>query len=126
MEYTENDLAVRVLRDLGLVGGDETPSAADHAWAKQTNASEIALLARVGLPIWNGSVMSIPEEYFTTLSRRLGIAIEPSFGRTSLAEAQNAMREAERYLTLMAAPRSRPATLDAREPSFGGMRTLRL
>lgn len=103
--YTESDLAVRILRDLGLVGAEETPSAADQEWARETAASEISMLSAINLPIWNGSEMAVPEEYLTTLSRRVGIAIEPSFGRSTIAEAQMAMREAERYLTLLASPR---------------------
>lgn len=103
--YSDTEFATRVLRDLGLVGAEETPSSADIAWAKQTAASEIALLAAINLPIWNGSDMAVPLEYLTTLSRRVGLAVEPSFGRTTIAEAQMAMREAERYLTLLVNPR---------------------
>jgi len=110
--YSETDFATRVLRDLGLVGADETPSASDLAWARETAASEIAMLSAVNLPIWNGSEMAVPIEYLTTLSRRVGLAVEPSFGRSTIADAQMAMREAERYLTLMANPRSlSPKTL---------------
>lgn len=103
--YNETELATRVLRDLGLVGADEAPSASDLAWAMETCAAEIDLLASINLPIWNGSDMAIPQGYLTILSRRIGLAVAPSFGLLSMNEAQQAMREAERYLTLLASPR---------------------
>jgi hypothetical protein len=109
--YTENQFATRVLKDLGLIGAEETPSSADLEWAKDTAASEIAMLAATGIPIWEGSNISIPEEYVTTLSRRVGLALAPSFGQTDIASAQNAMKAAERSLTVMAAPKSRPSAL---------------
>ncbi len=110
--YSKRDLATRVLKDLGLVGADEAVPADDQAWAEETVSAEVRLLAAIGLPIWNGSEMAVPEEYLTPLSRRIGLAIAPSFGLMSLADAQLAMREAERYLTIMAAPRAAsPLTL---------------
>src|SRR5690349_10482814 len=97
--YTEAELATRTLHDLGLVAADETPSAADLAWTIETNASEVAMLSAIGIPIWNGSEISVPQEYFTILSRRCGLAVAPGFGLADLATAQMAMRDIERYLT---------------------------
>lgn len=103
--YSQSDLATRVLRDLGLVEANETPNATDLAWAEETVSSEVAMLAAIGLPIWNGSDMSVPLEYLTALSRRIALAVAPSFGLVDLATATLAMREAERYLTILASPR---------------------
>lgn len=103
--YSKTDMAVRVLRDLGLLGAEETASAADLDWATETVSAEIAMLAALGLPVWNGSDISIPLEYLTPLSRRIGLAIAPSYGLTDIATATMAMREAERPLTIMASPR---------------------
>lgn len=111
--YSETDFATRVLRDLGLVGADETPSSADLEWAKETAASEIAMLSAINLPIWNGSELAVPQEYLTMLSRRVGLAVAPSFGLTDIATAQKQMRDAEHTLTLMAAPRTRAIPLSA-------------
>ncbi len=60
--YSRSDLATRVLRDLGLIGGEEVPSAADLQWSAETVGSEVALLGSIGLPIWNGSDLSVPLE----------------------------------------------------------------
>lgn len=110
--YSRSDLAVRVLKDLGLIGSEETPSAADLEWAEETVSSEVAMLSVIGLPIWNGSDMAVPLEYLTPLSRRVALAVAPSYGLMDQAAAQLAMREAERYLAVMAAPRlSSPAEL---------------
>jgi hypothetical protein len=104
--YSQSDLATRMLKDLGLVGAEETPSAPDLEWAQETVGSEIAMLGTIGMPIWNGSDMAVPQEYLTPLSRRCGLAVAPSFGLMDAATAQLAMREAERYLTVMANPRA--------------------
>jgi hypothetical protein len=85
--YTNEELATRVLKDLGLIGAEETPSAADLAWAVETCEAEIGLLAAKGVPVWNGGSDSIPVEYLTTISRRIGLAMAPSFGLTDIATA---------------------------------------
>lgn len=99
--YTGAELAVRVLRDLGLIGAEETPSAAHQTWAEETCDSEIGLLAAKGIPIWNGGDDAIPTEYLTTLSRRIGLALAPSFGLTDVATATLAMRAAEDDLRIL-------------------------
>lgn len=93
--YTTNELATRVLKDLGLVAAEETPSAADLSWAVETVQSEVAMLAAKGIPIWNGSDISVPLEYLTLLSRRIGLALAPSFGLASITDATSAMQAAE-------------------------------
>lgn len=117
--YTEDEFATRVLKDLGVIGAEETPTSADLEWAKETALSEIMALAAIGLPIWNGSEVSVPQEYLTILSRRVGLALAPSYGQTDPATAQLAMREAERSLTILAAPRSRPLKLLADDAKAG-------
>lgn len=101
--YSAADLATRVLKDLGLVEADETPSASDLAWATETVSSEVALMSAKGIVIWNGSDQSVPLEYLTVLSRRIGLAVGPSFGLMDLAQAQMAMTLAERDLRVLAA-----------------------
>lgn len=114
--YTQAELATRMLRDLGLIGAEETPSAADLDWAEETIGSEIPMLSSLGLPIWNGSELSIPQEYLTLISRRVGLAVAPSFGMMSQAEAMAAMDVAEQKLTILAAPRgAMPLLLNAND-----------
>jgi hypothetical protein len=121
--FSRSDMATRVLKDLGLVGAEETPSATDLDWAGETVDGVVATLSAIGLPIWNGSEMAVPQEYLIPLSGRIGLAIAPSFGLMNSAQAMAAIRESERTLTLMANPRAgRPLPLvsnDAR-PSRGG------
>lgn len=120
MTYSLSDLATRVGKDLGLLGSEETPSAPDLDWLQETCSGEIAMLGAIGLPIWNGADVSVPIEYLTPLSRRIGLAIAPSFGLADVASAMVAMREAERYLTVMAAPRlANPATLKTNDMHSG-------
>jgi hypothetical protein len=113
--YTRADLATRVLKDLGLVGAEETPDAADQEWAVETVSAEISLLDAIDMPIWNGSDMAVPQEYLTILSRRIGLALEPSFGLSSIANATMAMKEVEKTLRRMA---SKPATGSVAEADY--------
>lgn len=99
--YTRSDLATRVLKDLGLCGADETPSGADQAWAEETVESEAALLVAKGIPVVNGNDQALPHGYLTALSRRIGLAIGPSFGLFSVAEAEQAMPLAEANLRIL-------------------------
>lgn len=96
--YTKAELATRVLRDAGLVASEETPSDADLVWVEETIDSEIDMMGAKGIPIWNGSSDEIPQEYLTTLSRRIVLAIAPSFGLTDVASATMAMEAVERDL----------------------------
>jgi hypothetical protein len=99
--YTSTQLSTRVLKDLGLVAAEETPTAADMEWVEQTVEAEIGLLNAKGIPIWNGSDDSIPHEYLSVLSRRIGLALAPSFGLSDLATATVAMRAAEDDLRIL-------------------------
>lgn len=108
--YSRSDLATRVLKDLGLLSANETASSDDLSWAEETISSEVALLAAKGIVIWNGSDQAVPLEYLSVLSRRIGLALAPSFGLTDLASAQLAMTAAEKDLRRLAA---QPATYNA-------------
>lgn len=99
--FTKAELATRVLRDLGLYGAEETPSSADQEWAEETVGAEILLLNGKDIPIWNGGTESVPEDYLTVLSRRIGLALAPSFGLTDVATATLAMEVAERDLRIL-------------------------
>lgn len=99
--YTTSELATRVLKDLGLVGAEETPSAVDLAWAVETVQSEVMMLSAKSIPIWNGSEVQVPQEYLTALSRRIGLAVAPSFGLMSQADAERAMLLAEANLRIL-------------------------
>jgi len=99
--YTKAELATRMLKDLGLVGAEETPSSADQEWAEETVDAETAVLSAKGINIWNGSQYSVPSEYLTTLSRRIGLAVAPSFGLSDIATATVAMRQAEDDLRII-------------------------
>lgn len=113
---TQTELATRLLRDLGLIGAEETPSAADLDFANETIESVVPMLAAIGVPIWNGSEAQVPLEYFVPLSKRLGLDVAPGFGLADPAEAEAAKGALERNLTLMANPRrADPGTLKTDE-----------
>lgn len=105
--YTKSDMAIRILRDAGLVGAEETPSAADLVFAEETLSSEFGLMAAKGLAIWDGSEDSIPNSYYTTLSRRVALVLAPSFGLGTLVDSTNAIPQVEHDLRIIS---SIPAT----------------
>lgn len=101
--YSQSDLATRVLRDLGLVPSDEVPTADDLADAEEIIGSEVEQMGMRGLPIWNGSDMAVPKGYLTALSRRLGLAVGPSYGVFTMIEAAVGIEPAERILRQLSA-----------------------
>jgi hypothetical protein len=105
--FTLAQLAARVLHDLGMVGADETPSSADLEWAKETCSSEIDLMAAKSIVIWNGDEESIPNEYLTTLSRRICLAVAPSFGLSDVATSSQMIVALEKEIRAISA---KPAT----------------
>ena len=109
--FSQTDLATRVLRDLGLVESEETPSDVDIAFALETISSETASMGVRGVPIMNGSDESIPLEYLTALSRRIGLAVAPAFGLITIADAARAIPEAESLLSELSLTRAEPLTL---------------
>lgn len=105
--YTVTQLATRVLKDVGLIAAEETPSSTDLNWSIETCQAEIELMASKGIQIWDGSQYSIPLNYFTALSRRIGLAIAPSFGLADVATAANAIPLVETELRILG---QKPAT----------------
>jgi hypothetical protein len=85
--HTKSELATRLLRDLGLLGADETASSVDMDWAEETIDATFAALQRKGIRIWDSSTDAIPDEYLVLLSQRIGLDVAPSFGLMSMADA---------------------------------------
>lgn len=105
MSYTQSDLITRMLRDLGLIDASEVPSAEDYEFVAQTIEADVATLSALGLPIWNGSEISIPLEYLIPISKRLGLSVAPAFGLMDALSAEAAKVTMEQSLTIMSNPR---------------------
>lgn len=110
--YTKSDLATRILRDAGLIGADETPSSIDLLFAEETLSSEIDALAVKGIVIWDGSEISIPNSYLTTLSRRLVLAIGPAFGLADVGTVSQAIPLVEKDLRTLSQIPATGSTLE--------------
>lgn len=114
--YTETDLITEAYRAPGLIGIDETPSAAEVVDAQTSNSSVVATMNRIGIPIWNGDVMSVPEEYFVELAMRCSLPLQFKNGMIDHATYLSLVDASEQRLTVMAAPRgSNPLTLSTNE-----------
>lgn len=114
--YSEVDLATETLKSPGLLGIEETLSAAEYDDTIRSNSSVIATLNTIGLPIWNGSVLNVPEEYFVELALRCSLPLQFKNGLISHAEMLSMVEASEARLTVMAAPRGKaPLTLSSNE-----------
>jgi hypothetical protein len=105
MSYSETDLATETLRSPGLLGIDETLSAAEYDDTIRSNRSVIATLNTIGLPIWNGSEIDVPEEYFVELAMRCSLPLQFKNGLIGHADMLSMIEASEARLTVMAAPR---------------------
>lgn len=119
MAYTESDLATETLRAPGLVGIDEVPSAAEWVDVVQSNRSVIQTMAKIGLPIWNGSEIQVPEEYFVELAMRCSLPIQFKNGLFEMPAYLSMIDESERRLTIMAAPRGSEPLIPRTDQSTG-------
>lgn len=104
--YSEVDLATQVATDLGIIGSEETLSAADYDKIRTNNGAAISTLSALNLPIWNGSALAVPEEYLLPLSEYCGTWVSVAFGLTDTATAITLRDALERPLIMMSAPRS--------------------
>ncbi len=103
--YSESDLATETMRSTGLTGINETLTAEEYTDVVQSNRSVIAMLNVVGIPVWNGSEIAVPEEYFVELAMRCSLPIQLKNGQISMQQYLGMIDECERRLTLMTAPR---------------------
>src|SRR5246127_4473611 len=74
--YTESDLATETMRAAGLTSIEEQLNAVEFADTVQSNSSVIATMNAIGLPIWNGSEIEIPDQYFIELAIRCSLPIQ--------------------------------------------------
>lgn len=117
--YSESDLATETLRSPGLTGIDETLSAAEYADVTQSNRSVITMLNTIGLPIWNGSEIEIPEEYFVELALRCSLPQQFKNGLITHGEMLAMIEASETRLIVMAAPRGAFPLLASSNESTG-------
>lgn len=120
-QYTNNDLAVRTLRDLNIIGAEEMPAAADLAFTLETIQSEFARMEADGMPFGNASTSygSYNHSIFTELSRRMGFAIGPAFGVMSAGEGQAGEMSAENKLWKVLKPVKWPELLTVERGARG-------
>lgn len=85
--YSASDLATRSLRKAGLIGVEETPSAADLAFAEEGIASDTAALALESIFIVNGSDQSVPLEHLEPRARYHAITFKEDYGMISPEQA---------------------------------------
>ena len=113
--YTLNELGTRALRDLGLLGAEETPTSADLSFATETASSVIDTLAAKGIGIWNGAETSVPNEYLSVLSARIGLDLGPAFGVGDIVSAAAAKPGLEMDLRVISA---KPQTGEVAEADY--------
>ena len=118
--YSESDLATETLKSAGLVDIDGVLSASEYVDTVRSNGSVIQMLGALGLPIWNGSEIDVPELYFIELALRCSLPIQFKNGMINHAEMLSLIDASETRLTVMAAPRGAMPLLASSNESTGG------
>lgn len=118
--FTETDLATETLRSPGLLDIEGTLSAAEYDDVTRSNQSVVLMLNTIGIPIWNGSEIAVPEQYFVELALRCSLPIQFKNGLISHAEMLSLIDASEARLTTMAAPRGAMPLLARSNESTGG------
>lgn len=96
--YSQTDLSTRALRKAGLIGAEETPSAADLDFANEGISSDTAALATIGIFIVNGSDQSVPLEHLEPRAAYHAITLKADFGLISDVQAEQLKAIQRQYL----------------------------
>jgi hypothetical protein len=120
--YTESDLATETLKSAALVEIDGVLSAAEFVDVVRSNGSVIQMLATIGIPVWNGSEIDIPEPYFVELALRCSLPIQFKNGLIGHADMLSMIEASEARLVVMAAPRGSMPLIASSNESTGGRR----
>jgi hypothetical protein len=119
--FTTNDLAVRILRDLNITPIDQAPSANDIDFVLETITCEFAKMEADGIRFNNAetSVDSISPVMFIELSRRIGFAIAPGYGIMDAGTALQAIKSSEDEIRKLVAPVATPEELQIERAARG-------
>lgn len=117
--YTESDLATETLKSAALVEIDGVLSAAEFVDVVRSNGSVIQMLATIGIPVWNGSEIDIPEPYFIELALRCSLPIQFKNGLINHVEMLSLIETSEMRLVVMAAPRGSMPLISSTNESTG-------
>jgi hypothetical protein len=117
--FTESDLATETLKSASIVEIDGVLSASEFADVTRSNGSVIQMLGKIGLPIWNGSEIDVPEEYFVELALRCSLPIQFKNGLITHAEMLGLIEASEMRLVVMAAPRGAMPLIASSNESTG-------
>jgi len=86
--YSSTDLETRALRKAGLIGAEETPSAADLDFAAEGIASDTAALALEGINFVNGSYQAVPLEFLEPRAAYHAVTLQADFGLLPIPTAE--------------------------------------
>lgn len=117
--FSSTDLATETMRACGLTSIEEPLNAVEFTDVVQSNGSVIQMLSSIGLPIWNGSEIDVPEPYFIELALRCSLPIQFKNGLISHAEMLSLIEASEARLTVMAAPRGSMPLISSTNESTG-------
>ncbi len=111
--YTAADLATRSLRKAGLIGSEETPSAADLVFAEEGIASDTAALALENIFIINGSDQSVPLEQLEPRARYHAVTLKEDYGMIPADQAAAARQVEKMTLHKLSAQEPTSSVIEA-------------
>lgn len=119
--FTSTDLATETMRACGLTSIEEPLNAIEFADTVQSNGSVIQMLSSIGIPVWNGSEIDVPEQYFIELALRCSLPIQFKNGLIDHGTMLELIDASEARLIVMAAPRgASPLILSSNESTGRG------
>lgn len=86
--YTSTDWVTHILRKSAILGEDESPTAAQLSEGLQIVSSRIAYLEAINVPIWNGSLDSVPEAWFDPGADYMALYVRQGFGGPAPTEPE--------------------------------------
>jgi len=117
--FSDSDLATETMRACGLTSIEEPLNAVEFVDTLQSNNSVIQMLSQIGIPVWNGSEIEIPEPYFIELAQRCSLPIQFKNGLIDHRTMLTLIEASEARLVVMAAPRGAMPLLATSNESTG-------
>ena len=111
--YTRDQIATRLQKHAGLVGIDETPSAAAQEEAEELVEAGMGTLNMLGIQVWNGNDNSIPHEYLMPVIEWLIPILHRNHGMIDFTASLQQQRAAEQRLREMSMIGPSGTTLEA-------------
>jgi hypothetical protein len=120
MSYTTTQWGTRALQKASIVAEDDTPTAAQLAWAVAVGTALFHECVSQNVRFPGGSYAALPDEYYDAFPRLVSYALKSEVGLMSEGEAEGAMALAKATLRAINAMQPLTVRADDSKSSRGG------